>query len=93
MKKYFRIIGVAEALSFLILLGIAMPLKYVWGMAEATRMVGMIHGLLFVAYAFTALMLGRKLGWPMSRVMGAWIASTLPFGPFYFDRKFLAEKA
>lgn len=93
MKKYFRMIGVAEALSFLILLGVAMPLKYIWGMAEATRMVGMIHGVLFVAYAYAALMVGRELGWPMSKVIWAWIASMLPFGPLYFDRKFLAEKA
>jgi integral membrane protein len=91
MKKYFRVLGFAEALSFLVLLGIAMPLKYVWGIPEATRIIGMIHGVLFIAYAYMAFVVGRQMNWPMTRVIGAWIAASLPFGPIFYDRKLLAS--
>ncbi|MGB0788445.1 MAG: DUF3817 domain-containing protein, partial [Marinirhabdus sp.] len=52
--KTFRIISVLEAVSFLLLLGIAMPLKYIWGSPEMVRIVGAAHGVLFLAYFFGA---------------------------------------
>lgn len=54
MIKIFRLIGFLEALSFLILLLIAMPLKYIWGQPEAVKIVGSAHGGLFLLYGFYA---------------------------------------
>ena len=59
MLNNFRIISLIEGLSFLVLLFIAMPLKYHWGHPEAVSMVGMTHGLLFIAYVAFASMLFR----------------------------------
>lgn len=89
----FRIIGIAEALSFLVLLGIAMPLKYLWGMPLAVRIVGSIHGGLFILYLLAAVRAARFAGWPFKRLLEAFFAALLPFGPFYFDRKLQNEAA
>lgn len=89
MTKWFRIVGWLEALSFLVLLGIAMPMKYVWAMPEATRVPGMAHGLLFIAYVAMAGIVSGQQGWPKRRLWLAYVASVLPFGTIVFDRKFL----
>ena len=49
-----RVIGLLEGISFLVLLGVAMPLKYVWDEPQAVRGVGMAHGVLFLAYVTAA---------------------------------------
>lgn len=91
MLRAFRLLGMAEALSFLLLLGFAMPLKYVWGMPLAVRIVGAAHGLLFLLYLGAALGAAVTLKWPFSRLFLAGLASLLPFGPFAFDRWVLGE--
>ncbi|PZD79321.1 DUF3817 domain-containing protein [Mesonia sp. K7] len=87
--KIFKIVSVLEAISFLLLLGVAMPLKYVWDMPEMVRIVGMAHGLLFVLYVFLAYWMYEKLNWPFKTFAIAVLCSILPFGPFYFDKKYL----
>ena len=82
-----RMAGMIEAVSFLILLGIAMPLKYMAGMPEAVTVVGWAHGILFMILCGTLLQawVGRHLSfW---QCVGAFIAALLPFGPFVYDRK------
>lgn len=75
-----------EGLSYLVLLGIAMPLKYIWDMPLAVQITGWIHGALFVALC--ALLLAVLLkGWPFYRAALVFIASLLPFGPFLLDRR------
>jgi integral membrane protein len=87
MQKFLRQLGWVEGSSLLLLMFIAMPLKYVWGMPEAVRAVGAIHGGLYVAYVLAALGVGLELGWSFRRILGAWAVATVPFGPFVFDRK------
>lgn len=82
-----RRLSLIEAISFLILLGIAMPLKYIWGMPLAVRIVGMIHGLLFIAFCWALNNVLSNTRWPFSRVALVFIASFIPLVPFFLDRK------
>jgi integral membrane protein len=84
-----RLTGFLEGLSFLILLGIAMPLKYKFGMPEVVRVVGMAHGILFVAFIFLSVLAKVYYNWPIWKMFALWIASILPFGTFYADYKLL----
>lgn len=87
--RSFRITALAEAVSYLLLLFIAMPLKYLWDMPFAVRIVGSIHGLLFVLFCFTLLRAWNAAKWPFSRVLALFIASLLPFVPFWMDQRVL----
>ncbi|MFA5503925.1 MAG: DUF3817 domain-containing protein [Vulcanimicrobiota bacterium] len=91
MLKTFRITAYLEGLSFLVLLLIAMPLKYVWGMAMAVRLVGSAHGALFVAYCIVGAMVWKQQKWPLKIACLAFISAFLPAGPFIFDHKILAH--
>jgi integral membrane protein len=84
--KRFRWISLIEGTSFLILLLIAMPLKYMWDYPMVVTYVGWAHGVLFVIYIYTVFPTAHKLQWNFSRTFFALIASVLPFGPFIFDR-------
>ncbi len=90
--KTFRIISTLEAISFLALLGIAMPLKY-YAKIEAgemiVRVVGMLHGLLFIAYVLGSFIMKEKLKWSVPTLLIVILCSVLPFGPFYVERKYL----
>jgi len=83
------LISTLEGISFLVLLGIAMPLKYIWDMPQMVQMVGMAHGILFVLYVMGAIYMFKKLEWTVSQLFIAILCSVLPFGPFYVERKFL----
>ncbi len=89
--NWFRKIAFAEGVSFLVLLGIAMPLKYFANMPKAVSVVGMIHGILFVAFMILAWetmgALNRKFGW----FIKAFIASIIPFGTFVLDKELKKE--
>jgi len=87
--KNFRILGSLEGASFLILLFIAMPLKYLAGLPLAVRIVGMAHGLLFIAYMLSAHLLASDAGWSMRKRFWAYVAAFVPFGTFIFNRKAL----
>ena len=80
-----RLVGMMEGVSFLVLLGIAMPLKYLAGQPQAVRVVGMLHGVLFILFVAAVLQASMALRWPPRRVLAALAASVLPFGPFVFD--------
>lgn len=89
LLRLFHAVAIAEGVSFLLLLGIAMPLKYMAGLPLAVHWVGSIHGFLFVAYVALALGLFAVLGWPLSRLPGVFLAAVLPFGTFVLERKWL----
>ena len=76
----------AEGISFLLLLGIAMPLKYAFGMPLMVKYVGWAHRVLFLVYIVQLLVVGIKLQWSKRRILLDGIASLLPFGPFAFER-------
>ena len=86
-----RTTGLFEAVSFLVLLGIAMPLKYAWGHPEAVRVVGMAHGILWIAYVGLAGLgqLDYKWSWKTTALLV--VASLLPFGPIMADAKLLRK--
>lgn len=80
-----RIAGLTEGLSFLVLLGIAMPLKYIAHIPEPVKIMGWIHGVLFIAYIAALIKVHLTYKWPLMRTALAFIASLLPFGTFIFD--------
>jgi integral membrane protein len=84
--KRFRWISLIEGTSFLLLLFIAMPLKYTLDMPEPVTYLGWAHGGLFLLYIYLVFPTARSLKWGFSRTLFALIASVLPFGPFIFDR-------
>ena len=87
--RRFRSVAIAEGWSFLVLLFIAMPLKYFADMPLAVKYVGWAHGVLFIAYWATAVPLFTNLKWDAERVVGLGLASILPFGTFVMERKWL----
>lgn len=84
----FRWVAIAEGWSFLILLGIAMPLKYIWDWPLMVKYFGWAHGVLFVAFFALAFDVWGRLKLPFSWLVKAGFASLLPFGTFLFDRQF-----
>lgn len=87
--RIFRAVARAEGISFLVLLGIAMPLKYVWDYEGATLVAGWTHGLLFIAYVGCMVPLFVRERWPMSRAPLVFAAALLPFGTFALEKKWL----
>jgi len=84
----FRFIAIAEGISYLLLLGIAMPLKYLADLPQAVTVLGWIHGALFVAFLAMAFEVKSALNKNFMWYVKAFVASILPFGPFVFDRQF-----
>ena len=84
-----RIIGFLEGLSFLLLLGYAMPLKYLWGEPAAVQQIGMAHGVLWMLYVGMAAYLQWHGFWKMRTTALLLLASLLPAGPFVADLKVL----
>lgn len=80
--RQLRIVGLIEGASFLVLLGIAMPLKYLAGMPGAVRVVGMIHGVLFLIYLLAIAHAQLTIHWRPSRAVILFVASLVPFGTF-----------
>jgi integral membrane protein len=83
--KTLTIVGYLEGTSFLLLLGIAMPLKYMMGIPEGVKYLGMAHGLLFITYIVILMGTANKVKMPLWAMPTGVIASVLPFGPFVFD--------
>jgi integral membrane protein len=86
-----RVVGIVEGASFLLLLGVAMPLKYMAGMPEYVRVIGAAHGALWMAYLATLADVRISVGWSWYRVAVAFVASILPFGPFVLEARLREE--
>ena len=89
-KAWFSLlrgVGYLEGISFLLLLGIAMPLKYMYDMPEYVRVIGMAHGALFIAYVALVLWVGSKFDWSYRTIGLGVLASILPFGPFVAEKR------
>ena len=84
--KQFRTIGMMEGISFLLLLFVAMPLKYLAGVPMAVKVVGWAHGLLFVLYLYFLIQLAVKFKLNFFQAAFGFMAAVLPFGPFLYDR-------
>lgn len=81
----FKLIGYMEGVSFLLLLLVAMPLKYAAGVDMAVTIVGAAHGALFVLYILAAFHAFIALKWGMTKLFWALVASVLPIGTFVFE--------
>ena len=95
MKKTFRTfrkVAIAEGVSFLVLLFIAMPLKYLAHWPLAVTVVGGLHGLLFVAFGVMAVEVKGEYKKDFRWLMRAGLASILPFGTFVMDKQWKKEE-
>ncbi len=88
MDKYkqFLVTGKIEGYSYLVLLLIAMPLKRLAGIPEAVTVVGLIHGVLFIAFMWQILKLLLSKDFTFKQAVLAFLLSLIPFGTFYLKR-------
>ena len=86
-----RAIGLVEGVSFLLLLSVAMPLKYFAGMPAAVTAVGWLHGLLFITFCIALAQAHQEAKWTTWHSGTVLIAALLPFGPFVIDGKLRNE--
>jgi integral membrane protein len=87
-----RLIGFLEGISLLVLAGIGVPLKYVWDDPSLVKMMGPVHGLLFLLFIVNTISVGIAYEWKFSNT--TWkvlLACFIPFGTFYIDRKILSK--
>ncbi|WP_028548181.1 DUF3817 domain-containing protein [Paenibacillus sp. UNC451MF] len=82
-----RAIGLYEGISFLVLLIIAMPLKYYADFPAPVKYIGMLHGVLFVLYILALAHVTFVHRWNIIKVLGAILASLLPFGTFVLEAR------
>ena len=85
--RALRIVALIEAISYLVLLGIAMPLKYMRGEPLAVSVVGMVHGLLFLMMLWLLARAHFEAKWSWRRVGLVFLASLVPLWPFVLDRR------
>lgn len=88
-----RAISLLEGISYLVLLGIAMPLKYLFDIPEAVRVVGSLHGGLTILFVLAVANAWIARRWPVARVLLALVASVIPFGAFALDKRLRREQA
>ena len=91
MKNTFRIIVFLEGVSYLLLLFVAVPIKYNLGDPAYVKLLGMPHGLLFMAYLVLAYLLKDDQKWERKTFLIILTASVIPFGTFYVDKKYLRK--
>ncbi|NIJ52046.1 DUF3817 domain-containing protein [Dyadobacter arcticus] len=88
----FRIVAFLEGVSFLILLGVAMPLKYLAGIPQAVRVVGMAHGVLFVLFVILLIQVATEKSWSFKKSFFSFFSSLIPFGTFYADARWFRSE-
>ncbi|PCJ93221.1 MAG: hypothetical protein COA50_14410 [Flavobacteriaceae bacterium] len=89
MLKIFRVTAILEGISYLMLFGLGMPLKYWANIPEPNKWIGYSHGGLFIGYVILAVIICMEKKWGLKRFTILFIASLLPFGTFYIDKKYL----
>ncbi|GAB2701064.1 DUF3817 domain-containing protein [Paenibacillus thermoaerophilus] len=83
----FRLIGILEGISYLLLLFVGMPLKYGADLPVAVTVTGALHGVLFVLYVLALIYVKFADRWSYGLAIGAFLASLLPFGNFVLDAR------
>lgn len=89
--KILRLLALLEGLSLLVLLFVAMPLKYAYDEPGAVRHVGMAHGVLFIGYSIWLFVIAAQENWQWKPILVSFASSFVPFGTFYSDRKYFRE--
>ena len=88
----FRLVAISEGISYILLLFIAMPLKYIAGWPEGVTYVGWVHGLLFMLYILALISVKFNLNWGFKKTAIAFLASLIPFGTFILDKSLQKEE-
>ena len=91
MLKTFKIVALLEGWSYLIMLFIGLPLKYMADNDVIIKTLGRPHGLLFLLYAVLAIIIMKQMKWSIKDLIIIIVAASLPFGPFWVDRKYLKD--
>ena len=91
MLKTFRYTAILEGISYLMLFAISMPLKYLAAIGQPNTYIGYAHGFLFMLYLVLAVVLTMERKWGRKRFVVLFVASLLPFGTFYIDKKYLRD--
>ena len=91
MRNIFRLVALLEGVSYILLLFIAVPIKYWSGDEQWVKLLGMPHGILFVSYVIFAFLIKKNENWGMNDLGIVLLASILPFGTFYIDSKYLKK--
>jgi integral membrane protein len=89
MLEFFKKIALLEGISLLALLFFAMPMKYMFDQEIYVKTIGMAHGVLFILYIVVAIILKFTLNWSYKLLAIIGLASIIPFGTFYVERKYL----
>ena len=89
MKTLFRIIAFLEGVSYILLMSVGLYFKYQLGNPSYVKLLGMPHGLLFISYIILAFLIKNGEQWENKDFGIIILASILPFGTFYIDRKYL----
>ncbi len=87
MKNFFGKVAFVEGISYLLLLLVAMPIKYLLHIPEPVKYVGWAHGVLFIAYIVLLLACAFTYRWKVVQVLTFFFASLLPFAPFWVEKK------
>ncbi|MBX9670886.1 MAG: DUF3817 domain-containing protein [Candidatus Obscuribacterales bacterium] len=87
-----RVVGIAEGISFIVLVFIAMPLKYLAGYPLAVTIGGSIHGFLFVIYLIALVRALVEHKWGGKKALEVFVAALYPCGTFILDRKLRLEE-
>lgn len=91
MIKFFKIIGILEGVSAILLFFVAVPMKYIFANPILIRPVGMAHGVLFTIYIILAIILKFEQNWSFKKLVIITIAAIVPLGTFYVDKKYLKD--
>lgn len=89
MLKVFRATAILEGISYLALFGVTMPLKYWAEIPGPNKLVGYVHGFLFIAFIILTVIFGFQKKWGFKRFLIFGAASLLPFATFYVEEKYL----
>ncbi|KOF03142.1 integral membrane protein [Roseivirga ehrenbergii] len=89
--KTLRLLAILEGISYLLLLGICVPLKYIFNIPEPTHPVGLAHGVLFVSYCLWVLIVAKQKQWSIGVTFLSLLASLLPFGTFVAEKKYFQD--
>lgn len=91
MLTSFRILSLLEGISFLLILFVTMPLKYLMDNGMPNKVIGMAHGFLFLGYIVMAIMMKEKMKWNNKTLGIVLLCSVIPFGTFWMDKKYLRD--
>lgn len=87
----FRVVALLEGVSYILLVFVAVPIKYIGNDPQYVKLLGMPHGLLFIGYIVLAVLIGKELKWNTKTFILVFLASIIPFATFYVDQKILKK--